>query len=216
MRVVVHAWTELGTPRGFLGLTNLLVAAKMVDAEIAIEHHAYIGSEDLPAQYEEFAEELAAAGIDPAAREGADTRRAHELIYCAKAARPTEEEAARAGVEMALTLDRAALSGHSLDDDEVLARAAAQAGLDPQAALADVAAGIHRAAVDSDLASVRHLRLTAQPYMIAAGIFAIDGVQSPADIAKILSQTAQALAEQERLAAGEAEQIAAWQRSQQG
>lgn len=215
MRIVVHAWTELGTPRGFLGLTHLLTAAAEVSSEVAIEHHAYIGAPDMAEQYAEFGEELAAHGFTEPQPHG-DTRRAHELIYCAKAARPTEEEGARAGVEMALELHRAALAGHSLGDDEVLARAAAQAGLDPRAALADLDAGVHRAAVDSDLASVRHLRLQTQPYMIAAGIFAIDGVQSPEDISKILTQTAEALSEQERLAAAEAEQIAAWQRSQKG
>ncbi|MDO5723064.1 MAG: DsbA family protein [Flaviflexus sp.] len=214
MRIVVHAWTELATPRGFLGLTNLLTAAEQTDADVAIEHHAYLGAPDIAQQYEEFGEELTAHGFTETHPHG-NTRRAHELIYCAKAARPTDEEGARAGVEMAMALHRAGLTGHSLDDDDVLARAAAQAGLDPRAALADVDAGVHRGAVDSDLASARHLRLQTQPYLIAAGILAIDGVQSPEDIAEVLGQAAQALREQERMAAAEAEQIAAWHRSQQ-
>lgn len=213
-RVVVHVWSELSSPRSYLGLLNLAEAAQ--GRNVAVEHHAFI-PESPDREFDKEAAELTSRGIVHTGGYTHDTRAAQELIYAAKEQGATPEEAAQNGMTVATKLHEAALL-HSLDiaSPDVLVDLGVEAGLDADEVRAGLAEGRWAAPVDGDLADAGRLRLEQAPYFLVAGMFAISGPSTAEDIAAVLQTAGAELDELTKAAVEEAREILAWKAKNEG
>lgn len=206
-RVVVHLWSELTSPRSLLGLLNLREA--VVGRSIAVEHHAFISP--TPQDDDDAVAELAARGLTLAGRHSPDTRHAQELIYAAKAAGSTPEEAAEHGMRAAMTLQEAALiDGTDITTIDSLIPIAEGLGLDPDTVRAGLSDGRWSESVEGDLADAGRLRLERAPHLLIAGMYALEGPSTAADMGRVFDLAAEQLGMRLRAAESEARELFGW------
>lgn len=209
-RVVVHVWSELSSPRSYLGLLNLEEA--VLGRNVAVEHHAFIPASP-DHDVADSIEELTARGIAFTSGYTHDSRAAQELVYAGKAQGATPEEAAASGMIMTRLINEAALiHGRNIASHDVLADLGREAGLNPDEVRAGLMHGRWAAPVDGDLSDARRLRLQRAPYAIVAGMFSIDGPSRPADIVTVLEAAGGELVELKKAAVDEARDILTWRR----
>ena len=212
-RVVVHVWSELSSPRSYLGLLNLEEAAR--GRNVAVEHHAFIPAAADRDTADEI-NELTARGIVLTDGYTPDSRSAQELVYAAKERGTTPEEAAENGMAMAKTIHEAALlHGRDISSHTVLAELGEETGLDPTTIQAGLADGRWASPVDGDMADAGRLRLERAPFFLVAGMFSITGPAPASDIAKVLETAGAELTELTQAAVEEAREILAWKASQE-
>lgn len=213
-RVVVHVWSELSSPRSYLGLLNLAEAAQ--GRNVAVEHHAFI-PESPDREFDKETAELVSRGIALTDGYTHDTRAAQELIYAAKEQGSTPEEAAENGMALATKIHEAALlHGLDISSPDVLVGLGVEAGLDADEVRAGLAEGRWAAPVDGDLADAGRLRLEQAPYFLVAGMFAITSPATADDIATVLETAGAELDELTKAAVEEAREILAWKAKNEG
>ncbi len=90
--------------------------------------------------------------------------------------------------------------GQAIGEPDVLARAAAGVGLDPDEAHGVLATDAYAADVQADLALARELGITGVPFFVLAGRYAVSGAQSPDVLRSALERAAAELAPREQSA----------------
>lgn len=148
---------------------------------------ARFGSTDASRVYARIVEEAAPLGLEldfAAIQRAPNTRRAHRLLAWA-ADSPLQHALAEA-------LFRAYFrEGRDLCDPDVLADAAAAAGLDRASAAAAIAAAAGEAAVAEDVRRAGEADISGVPFYVLAGRFGIPGAQ-PVEVMQSLLERARA------------------------
>lgn len=234
-RVVVHAWSDVSCPWCYLGHERLNKAIVASGEDVAVEFHSYLlqpegtgpnasgtsyidalaamkgaNSADIAAMTERVAQAVKGAGlpIDFDNAIWASTGLAHQLIYAAKAAGATPEDAAERGADMVRRLHEAHFAeGKAVDDLDVLVSLAEAAGLDGAATRESLEAGTYKPQVEADIADANRLGITSVPFFVLAGKYGIAGAQPVEVMADALSKVADELRAEEEAAAEEVAEI---------
>lgn len=208
-RVVVHVWTTLSSPQSLLGLLNLREAA--AGKNVAIEHHAFIPK--TPDETDpEAIKALEEHGVTVSGAPVDDTGHAQEMVYAAKEQSSTPEEAAELGLAMAERLHRAALEdGKDISATDVLITIAQESGLDPENVRAGLDEGRWTKLVENDCKDGERIRMEKAPFLIAAGMFLLEGPQDAQAMSSVLKRAGAELTDRVKAAAEEAQELFGYQ-----
>lgn len=109
-----------------------------------------------------------------------------------------------------MSLHRAAVGGADISDLDELLPIAETLSLDPRVVKAGLEDRRWSSDVESDLADAGRLRFEQAPHIIVAGMFAIDGPSTAADIGTILDSATDQLGARIKAAEAEARDLFGW------
>lgn len=212
--IVIHVWSDLACPWCYIGKQRLEKGIELSGQKVAVEYHAYQLETDAPAAAAPgFVEHMAAAKhVDPETAsamltqvskagkaEGltftwdsvhnVNTFLAHQLIYAAKAAGDTPEEAAIAGARMAERLFYARFTeGLNIADADTLVAIGEEMGLVGDDLRDVIETGAYADAVRNDINDATALGITGVPYYVVGGKLGLSGAQSPQTFADTITR----------------------------
>lgn len=221
----VHVWSDIACPWCYIGRANLdagiaRFAERVPEAPpVEIVFHSYELAPDTPVDFDGSEVDFLVRhkGIDAervramldrttavAAEAGREihfdrvqhtnTRLAHELLHVAKA-----EGVQR---EMKDRLLRAYFTeGRHVGRIDDLVELAAEVGLDRDEVRGALESGVHRPAVDDDIAQAQAIGISGVPFFVVDGAFGVSGAHPPDTFAEVLGEALAARSEPVRTGA---------------
>jgi predicted DsbA family dithiol-disulfide isomerase len=211
--VKVDIWSDIACPWCYLGKHRFEAAVRQLaqrgsGLEIEVEYHSFQLAPDLPEDYSGNHDEYLAArlgwsadrvhasnrhlqslgapyGIDYnfAANRVANTRKAHELLHCAKAhGRQSEVTEQLFRVHFG--------EGAHVGSIDTLADIAQRTGLDRDDVVRSLQSGAYAGAVDEDRAAASRLGITGVPFFVIDRRYGVSGAQEPEAFVQMLEKVA--------------------------
>lgn len=212
--IVVHVWSDLACPWCFIAKQRLEKGIELSAQKVAVEYHAYQLEPDSPTSpIQSHAEHLMQVKnadestirdmLDQVSKVGmtegisfnwdsvqtVNTFLAHQLVYAAKAAGETPEEAALAGAQMVERLFYALFTeGLNIADAETLIKIADEMGLLADDVQDVIESGEYADAVRSDIRDAQALGVSGVPFFVVGGKLGLSGAQSAETFAETINR----------------------------
>lgn len=212
--IVIHVWSDIACPWCAIGSRRLTKGIELSGQAVAVEYHAYQLNPDAPtapvgsevdvlmrarrmdreaveSMLASVSRQAAAAGLQMNfdAVQPVNTFLAHQLVYAAKSAGSTPEEAAAAGAAMVARLHKAYFSeGLNIADPATLVNIGTEMGLVGDNVLDVIESGEFAEDVRTDLRNAEALGIHGVPFFIIAGKFGLSGAQSPETFAEAINR----------------------------
>lgn len=212
--IVIHVWSDLACPWCFIAKQRLEKGIELSGQKVAVEYHAYQLEPDAPTSpthsqtehlmnvkkvdestVEDMLAQVSKQGRDVGIEFNWDkiaqtnTFLAHQLVYAAKAAGETPEEAAIAGAQMVERLFRARFTeGRNIADAETLIDIADEMGLVAEDVQDVIESGEYADDVRHDIRDAQALGVTGVPFFVVGGKLGLSGAQSPETFAETINR----------------------------